>query len=167
MSTAATPEKGLFTLRTAADLRLKLNHDYQRMLAAPTDSYAALDFFVTAEHMLDWIHPMKAGEKTRTKAKKESVLLQICSHIANGAKHFEVEDKRHHSVTATALTRGKPRPQQYVGSSIRTSNMRFPGRLIVRLSGTAKADFGDSIAAPDLALRLIQFWEQHPDVPNT
>lgn len=167
MNTVAGREQGLFTLRTAVDLRCKLNHDYQRMLAAPTDSYAAFDFFVTAEHMLDWIHPKNAGAKARGRARKESVLLKICSHVANGAKHFEVEDKTHDSVADTALTLGRPRPQQYVGSSIRTSNVRFPGRLMVRLSGRAKADFGDSIAAPDLALRLIQFWEQHPDVPNT
>ena len=39
---------GFFALGTPADLLKKLRHDF---------SYAAFDFFVTAEHLLDWKYP--------------------------------------------------------------------------------------------------------------
>jgi len=49
--------KGLFQLQTARDLLAKLGHDYERLRNSPNDAYVAFDFFVTAEHILDWLHP--------------------------------------------------------------------------------------------------------------
>ena len=50
---------GFFTLRTPADLLEKLEVDFNRLKAASQDSkeaqYAALDFFVCAEHIPDWM----------------------------------------------------------------------------------------------------------------
>src|SRR5215210_3209748 len=87
--------KGLFELQTPQDLLQKLQHDYQRLKDDPLNPYPAFDFFVTAEHMLEWVHPGYANKQPRTNLRKSNVLLQVCSHIANGSKHFEVEAPHH------------------------------------------------------------------------
>src|SRR5713226_6055099 len=92
------PTKGLFQLQTPRDLLAKLGHDYQRMKQAPDDPYTAFDFFVTAEHMLDWLHPGAAGKAGRTAERNSQIFLQVVSHLATGAKHMVPEDPRHTSV---------------------------------------------------------------------
>ncbi len=49
--------EGLFSLKTPADLREKLRRDLAKLLDAPLDADAAFNFFITAEHMLDWVYP--------------------------------------------------------------------------------------------------------------
>jgi len=88
--------KGFASLKTSGDLLGKLKYDYKRMLSNPYDAYAAFDFFVTAYHMLDWLHPIPTGkaaqkknDEARSAEETGSILLQVCSHIANGVKHFQ------------------------------------------------------------------------------
>src|SRR5262245_24876821 len=95
---------GIFHLRTATDLREKLRRDLKKLKDEPLNADAAFNFFVTAEHMLDWVYPKKANRQKRTVARKNSVWLQVCSHLANGAKHFEVEDPQHDSVSSTGTS---------------------------------------------------------------
>jgi hypothetical protein len=76
-------------LRTAKDLVAKLEHDFGRVAADPHDAYAAFDFFVTAEHMGDWIGDLSL--------KKSNSLLALVSHLANGAKHMTASATRHRS----------------------------------------------------------------------
>jgi len=77
-------------LQSAEDLLEKLKWNLQKLEKSPSDVYAAFDFFVTAEHIPDWIN--------KKSIKEGNDLLKLVSHIANGAKHFEVSDKRHKSV---------------------------------------------------------------------
>ncbi|MEZ7207167.1 hypothetical protein [Pseudoalteromonas sp. DY56-GL79] len=74
-------------LQTPTDLLDKLKYDLGRMQDDPSNIYASFDFFVTAEHLPDWI-----GDKT---IKKEYEILKVVSHLANGAKHFMVSSQRH------------------------------------------------------------------------
>jgi hypothetical protein len=77
----------------------KLQHDLERMTKSPQDQYAAFDFFVTAEHILDWIYPDdKAAQKF---LRSSNPLLRITSHLANGSKHFQAKAARHQSVKGT------------------------------------------------------------------
>jgi hypothetical protein len=46
--------KGFAKIRSVGDLFAKLQHDLHRMHNDPLNEYAAFDFFVTAEHMVDW-----------------------------------------------------------------------------------------------------------------
>ncbi|MEJ7605694.1 MAG: hypothetical protein WKF37_05380 [Bryobacteraceae bacterium] len=84
--------KGAFSLQCPEDLLKKLEHDLGRLHANPLDQYAAFDFVVTAEHMLDWVYPdhPQSNWKRRAEERNNSKLLQITSHIASGAKHFIV-----------------------------------------------------------------------------
>ena len=98
IETAMAPFTGFGALKTPRDLLRKMEHDHARMESEPSNEYAAFDFFVTAEHMLDWIHPGRNNKKVRESVRDSEVLLQVTSHIANGAKHFEATDSCHKSV---------------------------------------------------------------------
>ena len=93
--------KGFFELQKPADLLDKLRHDYKRLQSVPTDTYAAYDFFVTGYHMLDWLYPN--DKKRQGQEEKASVPIQVCSHIANGVKHFRATAKKHQSIAGVRV----------------------------------------------------------------
>jgi hypothetical protein len=93
---AVSSFKGFAELRDPLDLVKKLEYDLERVLKSPQDQYAAFDFFVTAEHIVDWIHP--DDRKARMEVRSSSPLLRITSHLANGVKHFEAKAAHHQSV---------------------------------------------------------------------
>lgn len=93
-------------LQTPKDLLVKLESDYFRLESDPINTYAAFDFFVTAEHIIDWSFQEQA-EKTRLR--KDNTLLKIVSHLGNGAKHFIAE--RHSSVAGLDFQEGAFDPQ--------------------------------------------------------
>jgi hypothetical protein len=144
-------EKGIFELRTAADLFGKLEQDLQRVKDSPDGSYAAFDFFVTAFHLKEW----KLGKKKPFKPellKPDKALWEVCAQLANGSKHFEVYDT-YSSVKKTKLA----------GSTFQSDAFQpnaFQVRpLIVRLEAEpARHLGGDSIRVDVLAEKLVEFW---------
>jgi hypothetical protein len=82
-------------LQSPRDLLAKMEHDYDRMRASPGDPYPVFDFFVAAEHMVDWRYPLD-GPKQREVRSHDP--CRTVSHLASGAKHFEATDARHTSV---------------------------------------------------------------------
>jgi hypothetical protein len=142
---------GLFELMSAPDLLRKLRHDFTRLQSNPLDQYAAFDFFVTAEHLVDWFHP--ADESARRALRASDPLLQVCSHIANGAKHFEATAKHHTSVVDTSVHHGAFQRGAFQEDAFDVS------KLIVRLDGAAATKLGAQIEVLQLARRLLQFWE--------
>lgn len=142
---------GFGTLKTPRDLLRKMEHDHARMESEPSNEYAAFDFFVTAEHMLDWIHPDKKNKKVREAIRDSEVLLQITSHIANGAKHFEATDPRHKSVTE--IERGQYVEPDYVEPGY------FAEPLVIKLSAAEGAVLGRTeIEATELGRRVLAYW---------
>ena len=73
----------------------KLEHDYEALKADVHDPYKAFNFFVTAEHLPDWV-----GD---TSIKDKNPFLRISSHLATGAKHFKVTNPKKNSVGSTAV----------------------------------------------------------------
>jgi hypothetical protein len=146
--------QGLFELKTPRDLLLKLKFDLKALKREPTNTYLAFNLFVTAEHMKDWVFPGKANRKNRENIEKSSSLLQICSHIANGAKHFEVEARHHNSVADTKKTGGYFGAKYFASSYF--PNKYFPkGGLVIQLKGSAENQFGTSMGAIKLAESVI------------
>ena len=141
---------GIFALKTPQDLFRKLEHDMQRLEAEPLNVYAAFDFFVTAEHMLDWVHPC---DSTRQKAERQSnSLLEVCSHLANGSKHFQATNPRHQSVNDA---------QEHRGAFSSAFSRDFDiSRLEVHLKGTAEAAFGSVVEVTDLARKVLDYWRK-------
>ena len=148
------PDPGIGRLQTPDDLLGKLRHDLQRLRGAPGDSFAAYDFFVTAEHMLDWVLPGHANDAKRSQLRSSNVLLGIVSHVANGSKHFVVESPRHQSVQHCNVA-----PSSSIGLS--TSAGSGIERVFVSLEGPAILQFGPTMGADDLAERIVRFWESY------
>jgi len=140
-------------LQTPADLLIKLHRDYDRMLETPVHPYPAFDFFVTAEHLLDWQHPGRTNRATRTALREAEPLLAITSHIANGAKHFRVEDDRHVSVGGYHFTEpGVAFPLSFP-LSFKTA------ALVVELEDCSLPGFDREISVVELGRLVLLYWD--------
>jgi hypothetical protein len=156
--------RGAFTLRTAEDLLAKLENDLSLLKRDRANPYLAFNFFVTAEHMLDWIYPGYANKKKREAERDSEVLLQICSHLATGAKHF-VAEAAHHNSVASSGTRGRWNP---FGGPF-SSPLLTPGGipvLRVQLDGDAITTYGNSIEVLRLAELIYDYWKKHHAISN-
>lgn len=154
--------KGIFELNNAPDLLGKLKRDFKKLQDDPLDSDAAYNFFVTAGHMLEWLYPDADDAGNRKKRKdiyEGEPLLQVCAHIANGAKHFEPTRDKAVSDTKKEGDWGAPfnNPKWY------PSTWGFQGRFMIYLDGVAKEQFGETISVSHLAQRVMEYWEQHPE----
>ena len=109
--------------------------------------------------MKDWLYPGKSNKAVRENLEMSSVLLQVCSHVANGAKHFQVEAKHHRSVVATVKTGGYW-GSRYWASNYWPSRYFAKGALTITLQGDAEQQLGSSIGALELAERVVEFWMQ-------
>jgi hypothetical protein len=67
------------------DLLAKIEHDASRVVADPTDTYAAFDFFVTARHLEDWLDQYYGERVNRFEPAR---LGRLVRSLANGGKHF-------------------------------------------------------------------------------
>lgn len=150
--------RGFGSLQSVWDLREKLEHDFRVLKERPADTYAAYNFFVTAEHLLDWLYPGdrgSTGAAARKTERETDVLLRIVHDLANGAKHFELNPERHDSVVHVDHS-------DYGRGSYGTGP--FGGDLIVSLDGDAASQYGASMSALDLARNVHAYWQRHPEV---
>ena len=148
--------RGFFLLRTANDLLQKLERDFKKLKQHPLDVDLAFNFFVTAEHILDWKYPGRANKSNREKLRNAEVRLQVTSHLASGAKHFDVEAKHHTSVKDTGRVGYWPEgywPRGYWLEGY------WPESLIVYLDGNAASLLSSQISVLDLASSVLQFWQ--------
>src|SRR5437660_12528584 len=95
---------GFFSLQTPRDLFEKLKREYGRLVSRPTDSDVAWNLFVTADHLIDWLHPTSPDE--RTKIRRQTVIGRVCAPLRNTAKHFNSDPDRHASATHTDTVAG-------------------------------------------------------------
>lgn len=137
---------GFFSLRTPLDLREKLEADYARLRSAdPTSKeaqYAAFDFFVCAEHLADWVKNATGGTLTALRGYPDGELV---SHIANGAKHFRVDIKRHAVAKETRVTQG------FQANAFQNDAFQV-GRLVIELES------GAVVPVIDVAARVLSHW---------
>ena len=149
--------RGLFELETAADLYEKLKNDFLIFEKDKLDSAAAYNFFVTAWHMLEWVYP---DDPAKQKAFRDSsIVLQICEHLAVGAKHFQPTNKKHESVKNSELTGGA------WGKGFWKKGLWARGvwgeKMLIYLEGNAAIEYGDSIQAFELAKEAMEFWRKN------
>ena len=143
-----TSLNGIFFLRTPMDLLQKLEADYHRLKALNPDSieanYSAFDFFVTAEHLPDWIKHTSGGSISSHRKYPDGALV---SHIASGAKHFHVQDSRHTTVSDTDVF-GCFDPAAFCASAF---DVR---RLVILLENGNRED------VLDVAERIVLHWRE-------
>ena len=145
---------GIFDLRTPVDLYAKLGRELGRMRMAPDDVDPAFNFFVTAEHLPDWIHPGddKDAKDKQNAMRRATPELRVASHIANGAKHFGKLQKKHKSI-AKLIT----------SNALLSLHPIVPGMteaaLVVYLADDEARELEmESIPAVNLAERVNQYW---------
>jgi hypothetical protein len=142
---------GFFELKTPHDLLAKLRRDFKRIESSNRlDADPAFDFFVAAHHMLDWVYPGDSGKEARRKEVQASPLLQVCSHLANGSKHFQAKSEIHKAVADT-----QPHAGQF---SDQFSDEFDVDRLEVLLQD------GSVKTVKELAREVLTFWETHPSL---
>ena len=108
-----------YDLKTPKDLLGKLEREYERWQADPLNVDLAWNFFVTAEHLPDWVYyqdkPTTGKERPDLldgqnyhdfKMDRTRPKLRICSHLANGGKHFHLRNTNLTSVTGTHVQGG-------------------------------------------------------------
>jgi hypothetical protein len=148
--------KGFARIQAPRDLLKKLRRDRKRMEAHPDDEDAAFDFFVTADSMLDWVHPDTPGKregKTREAHRNRERILQIAYHIASGAKHFEATADQHKSVRGIDRELSGFDPSSFSTDAFNVESFAMSG-LHVRL------DDGSLEHVFSLADRLIEYWDR-------
>ena len=121
------------------------------MTSRMDDEYAAFDFFVTAEHLVDWHIP---NDRQGQRALRESeTILQVVSHIANGVKHFRATAPQHTSVADV-------RRDNYADEGY--ADTGYCGDVLtVELSPDEAALLGfQHIEAYQLALRVFAYWRE-------
>ena len=126
------------------------------MVANLMDTYAAFDFFVTAEHIVDWILPDTPGASRREERKNfrnSNRLLQIASDIASGAKHFQALAPHHDSVGGMDNVFGGFDPRSFSPRSFSPKSFRMAGLNI-------KLNDGSVVHALTLADDIVKFWTQ-------
>ena len=147
---------GFGELRKSVDLVRKLEFDLDRINKSPKDQYAAFDFFVTAEHIIDWLFPN--SRKDREDLRASSPLLRITSHIANGAKHFEAKAKHHTSVISIKKDR-------YVEPGyIEEGYFLEPLLLQISKEEASNLKTDTYIEAPWLAKKVLEYWKNNEKI---
>jgi hypothetical protein len=147
--------RGFFELKTPQDLFGKLQHDYQRLAANPTDSYAAFDFFVTANCLVDWTWPSATRDQQRDNRRTETI-PRICEHLADGAKHFLLTSP-HQGVADTERVPGAVYGEMVWG----VSRWGMAAHLAVQLEPAEATELGkSSFSAVDLAALVLSYWER-------
>jgi len=139
---------GVFQLYTAADLFKKLQWEFSSLKQDPANAFVAFNFFVTAEHLVDWVNE-EAGKKHVVR--HGDALLEAISHIANAGKHFRLQDARHVSVAS-------PHGLEFSLQAPNTGPHLF---VTVELQGEARRRLGERVRAVDLADNAMQFWAAH------
>jgi hypothetical protein len=148
---------GFFELRSPHTLLAKLRHDLDR-LSDPQQyqwqQYAAFDFFVTAEHIVDWMDPDQVANDRDAHARQKAVreshpLLRLVSQLASGGKHFEAFAKQHQSVAGTEVE----------GYADDYADDYFVEDLVVTLTPREATELGaPTLSIVEVAQRVIAYW---------
>lgn len=156
---------GVFNLDHPQDLLEKLARELNRLRESPDDVDHAFNFFVTAEHMLDWVHPGRGmpAKTAREQLRASDPILQATWDLATGAKHFRL-DPIHTSVKFSELRLGAWSKDSWASQSWALGAWR-PAELRVSLDCKAAEVIGPRITALALAEKVLIYWSESGRVP--
>ena len=155
---------GIFNLTSPRDLLEKLSRELHRLRQEPSSVDDAFNFFTTAEHMLDWLHPGSAGRPQREALRSSDPLLALVHNVANGAKHFDKLGAHNRSVSSSSASGGFWARGLWAPGFWAHDFWKEPS-LQISLQGDAALVFGPSITALDLAERTYAYWSTAGRVP--
>jgi hypothetical protein len=138
--------EGFLSLSTAEELFEKLRHDIEQFREDSGNAYKAYNFFVTAEHLPDWV-----GDR---KIKDKNPHLRISSHLATGAKHFTVTNPKKRSIDDTSI-------DVYVEDGFMEEGY-IEVIQHIQLQGEEAELLGtDAISVQELAEEVFSYWSTH------
>jgi hypothetical protein len=161
-----------FVLKTPVDLLRKLEREYDRWKADPLNVDFAWNFFVTAEHLPDWIYyqdmPTSGRERPdlldgqkpyEFKMALTRPIPRICSHLANGAKHFHLHNPNLTSVAGTGQAMVGWAPDGWAPDGW------VPNDPVLQVSVTSDEQDALKQSTADidvlwLAARVLEFWHR-------
>ena len=144
-----------FGLSEPKHLFAKLERERILLQENPLDVDLALNFCMTGYHLMYWLYPGDQGCAKRTELKAEP-LLQVLGHLANGAKHFQLDDQRHSAVRKSGGAPSRFETPFGLGPGAAIVNRLM---LYISLDGEARQALGWVLSILDLADRTIQFWQ--------
>lgn len=153
-------EEGVFQLKTRKDVLAKLKWELAQLKVSPHNPYVAVNFFITADSLVDWTYPGKPNDAVAKRHRKglrdSSLLLQVVFHLAAKAKHFKNLGEYHRSVNETKLVGGA-----FQWNFVQANAFQV-GRLKVKFFPLAAAQLGkgDEMLAVDLAQDVYDDWEK-------
>lgn len=143
---------GVFDLQSPKDVLGKLERELERLRIAPNDKDAAINFFITAESMLDWKFPGDPNALVRKEYRNREPLLLVVWDLASKSKHRDLRSQ-HKSVESSGMA-GK-----FFGGSFFEGP--FFGTLSVTLTETYGNDGPRSLSALELAGKVFEYWKAH------
>jgi hypothetical protein len=165
---------GFFDVKTPRDLLQKLEREYERLRENPADADHAFNFFVTAEHIPDWIYnqdmptrgtgrPDLLENKKPGDFKNTHTVLRICSHLANGGKHFHLD--RHQSIERIGVEETGYAKPGYVKPGYFAKNptlmVYLTSHEVTELQNAGVGMTGAKIEVPWLAKQVLEFWHKY------
>ena len=147
--------EGVFGLDSELDLMKKLEWEFDSLSKDHANPFVAYNFFVTSWHLLEWKFPDPEGNFIRKRIKENSPLLQVCEHLAIGAKHFSPTKKSLRAVESS----GKSGfwSENFWARGFWADGV-WASWLEVTLDGPAREEFGEKIKVADLANKVMEFW---------
>jgi hypothetical protein len=158
-----------YTLKNPGDLLRKLEREYDRWKADSLNVDLAWNFFVTVEHLPDWVYyqdmPTSGTERPdlldgqmpyNFKMALTRPMLRICSHLANGAKHFHLRNSNFTSVTSTHERPGVFEPGVFIEGVFESPALMVD---LTRCEQQALSSAEASIEALNLAADVLAFWQ--------
>jgi hypothetical protein len=138
---------GFYNIKTPSDLLDKAKRDYEKLKTEHSSIDLAFNFFVTIEHMPDWLRMNRQEIKS---IKDNSHVLRVRSHLACGIKHFEPFDS-YKSVKST-------QENSVYEEGIYESGI-YDEWLTVNLDGDEITEFGrTNLTAIKLGEMVIEYW---------
>lgn len=147
---------GWFGITEPKQILAKLEREGEALCKDPMNSDLALNFCVSGFHLIEWLHPGRPNETTRRNLIESEPLLQVLEHLANGAKHFELDPGRHQAVKGSGIAPSWAEVPLGTSPGALIVNKRM---LYVRLDGDAERTFGWIISVVDLVQRTLSFWK--------
>jgi hypothetical protein len=161
MASAAGNQIPFFGMKHARDLLAKLEREFERLSETPNSRFAAFNFFVTAEHLLDWALPSQS-RSTREARRNSEPILQVVSHLCNRDKHLRL-GAAHTSVMRAEEALAPPRAQILVSGQMRVFR-RPPVINWIYVAPHLQPPLPDRITPVDLAELTLAYWRQQPEV---
>jgi hypothetical protein len=141
---------GLFGMDTPGEMLNKLEKEYRELCANPNDRDVAMNFFVTANHIPDYVFPKSKSEQATMR--RSNTALAACEYVANEGKHSFVGNNKITAVSHTELKGAAFDFSSFDSSAFHT------GVPTVHLKDEAATELGPEISALQLAEKVLSFW---------